>query len=230
MGKSIRKQIIEFEGIAGCGKSTLCDNLSTMLKEQKITYIYSQELAKYMHTHPFMYVKTFRLNNYTNVLKLMISTRSLRSFKWYVAILKLLSLYEYYNDYVDKDILLCDHSLIQSVVQVWGYKEQIKLNSKSRIALTRFFQHYTDITNVYCNIGPEIAMQRIRSRNRKYGRLDMIKDDNELLILLKNNAYNLNEVLQAYKEAHHVLQCDMESEAGSIALNLFNNLRNLNGE
>lgn len=221
MGKSFNGKIIEFEGIAGCGKSTLCSSFAEILEHNNITYIYSQDIAIYMHKHPLSYIRSFRIKNAVSVLRLMLSTGTFRSYRYHIAIFKLLSLYENYLRTGKESVLLCDHSIVQSAVQVWGYNSHITTDKKIADALSRFYSKTYRSKNVYCIITSEVAAQRIRKRNRSYGRLDLIKDDNELIRSLDNNAGTLDAFVKVYERTHDVCKIDMQNEPGAIAKGLF---------
>jgi len=222
MGKSISSQIIEFEGIAGCGKSTLCSNFAKILKSKGISFVYSQEIAKYMHDHPLSYIRAFRIRNVASVIRLMFSTGTFKSYKYHIAIFKLLSLYDYYSRTSNENVLLCDHSIIQSTVQIWGYNRHTKVDESIRHALSKFFTHTYSTVNVYCTISPKTAGERIRKRNRTYGRLDLIKNDNELVEYLKNNVDNLDATVKVYETLHKVHRLEMQDNPSVIAEELFN--------
>lgn len=172
-------KIVDLFGLPACGKTTLvkclCNSANNSLKvvtlQKAIEEVRKKGIIKLL--------KAFSLKIVYAELKLLFNTPCERKRKD-IPFLRWIMHGIYYN-YVAKcsnyDIVIADNGDIQWIVSI-ERGEDIHLNKNFKDAYTSYLKNSPVTNYVFCDIDVKTAHERIRQRNRKSGRLDVINEDN----------------------------------------------------
>jgi hypothetical protein len=122
-----------------------------------------------------------------------------------------------------KDYIVVDHGFCQSIGSLtYGKVESLSENSKR--LLSKLMTAIDIDFPVYCHISAELSLHRIRIRNRqsKSGRLDLIRDDKQLKNALQIQTKMFDSVYCLTNDKG--LQIEMDNDVESIAAQVFNNI------
>ena len=219
-------KIIDLYGLPGCGKTTLQNSLMASCKDCSLSVGYLPDLTTYMKKHPvYSIVNSFSVSQLFLLLRFCCSVPLLRPSSWriYIGLIKFIFIYKLSKTVYVKDYIVVDHGFCQSIGSLtYGNIESLSENSKQ--LLSKLLAVIEIDFPVYCHISSELSFQRIRIRNRqsKSGRLDLIQEDdrliNALLVQTKmfDSVYNLTDGRGLYLE--------MDDEVESIASQVFNSI------
>ena len=217
--------IVEFVGLPACGKSTLCEQIKlTEIQNGKKVLLMNDLTRIFKHSSPLKILGSIQIHQLLNYSKLFITLpikKGDKYYKYWFAI-KISILYKFARKYLDADIVLVDHGYFQHAVSMQE-GDDISQN-------TRFLKQFTNIMNsetqidflIKCIIDRNIAMQRMKIRNRKKeGRLDAFADNNTILeeMFLKEEK-NFNTILQYAENVRAIRKTvliDMSSDLSSIS-------------
>lgn len=214
-------KVIEFNGLPGCGKTTLCDEFIRQSPEKRISYINSVENE--IKSIPFFTrVAFFPYMGCFLVLCMFLTTPllPLKEMRIYQNTLKFVINYRYAH-FLDKyDFLLEDHGLIQCIVSFFYRREEYYKPFHSRL-VQRLYKHIKPTAVVYCKISAETAAKRMTKRNRNGGRIDRIKDVSEKLDALKKQKAFFEHIISEVDMAFvgKFVNLDMEEDAQVIYKN-----------
>ena len=170
--------IIDFYGLPGCGKTTLCKELirqspETIIDVESIWLSYwKQSWLKRLSEIP--------LSKIVKLLVLFLKSPKLskkeRNIYWGF-IIHILS----YNHFkrTNYRVLVSDNGLVQDIVSLF-YKKESRFSEKHVKAFSNLIMKYDNLYQVYCDIPVRLSLERIRTRNRNKGRLDLIEDNDSL--------------------------------------------------
>lgn len=220
-----RTTIIEFEGLAGCGKSTLCEELKVRLSKQGYNVIYIDEkpfrsiFHDFKRIHLHRYLQTFSINILYNTLKLMLKTHQYSKYKHFYKLYELCATYNYLNKYKTshKQVIVCDEGIIQSLVSIWGYDAPKTFTEIENSAILTFLSFAPSTNSFVCDISIEDDILRIRKRGRKHGRLNIIKNDEELKEKLNNNLRSLEQIISIAEVLNPEPRLDMRNSPCDLA-------------
>lgn len=199
-------QIIEFYGLPGCGKTTLCN----ILKESYINKGYKVGVL----TDATKQCSFLRI---ILVLKLSYLTKFFSIFRNYLknhipinyalSPYKRLMIYQCVKSFSDYDFVFIEHGVVQSMVSaLYGFKSPVAISNNPT------YKKYLSIIPVdkyiYCKITLEKAFERIRIRNRKSsGRFDQMEDDSlkELLLTQSSQFDEFNMILNELRKDVHCI-------------------------
>lgn len=170
--------IIDFYGLPGCGKTTLCKTLINQYPDKVIDVdavwvsYWTQNWFKRISEIPiFVVFKLFFL--FLRSPKLSKEERNIyRGF--FVHIIS----YSHFKR-MNYKVLLSDNGLIQDLVSLFYKKESI-FSKKHARTFSSLIKGYTNLNQVFCDIPVALSLERIRTRNRNKGRLDLIRDNKNL--------------------------------------------------
>lgn len=177
MGKT--PKIIEFFGLPGAGKTTLC---SDILNKRDFNYVRINVLMEQYHAESFIYKMThipvalwLRLSFF-----LILSKRLKRNDKDSIlSFYYLILAYSYCKKQNTYDYLIIDHGLIQQLGSfLHNYDYSISPNSLG--CFLNIIKSDNSIIPIYCHLTEAIALKRIRIRKRDNGRIDKVMDNTEL--------------------------------------------------
>lgn len=220
MGQSVKTQIIEFNGLAGGGKTTLARELKKELVKRGYHVVLLGEAYHIFKKHLFKNVLScLSLALLFKYIKLffLIGRKEEPQFYFYVrylywAALRISLLYRWARN-SDFDFLLCDHGLIQNIISLLGFKELPDCAAVKQ-SLASILKAESGIYVVNCNVSIEQSKQRIRSRNKHTGRLDVISDEAELEKLLQITAKHFSAVRNIVKKVREewpLIDLDMDT-------------------
>lgn len=211
-------KIIEFNGLPGCGKTTLCDEIIRQSPEKKISYInsVSYEIKKIPF---FLRVVNFPYKACLMVLCMYFTTPLLpiREIRIYKNTLMFVIKYRFAQLMNQYDFLLEDHGLIQCIVSFFYRREKLFKPFHSRL-IKRLYMEIGPSTIFFCDISVQTALKRMNIRNRNAGRIDRIKDDSEKLSALNNQKFFFAEIIN---------KLDLSGDAELICLNMENSIESI---
>ena len=196
--------ILEFEGIAGCGKSTLCATLKETLSPDGIRVIWLTEKPTGSYfaglgktgSAPVRLLKTFSLPALCHALRFLFSSGRVRQYKLAALLYRIEAVYRHFlRTGGPSDLLVSDQSLVQTLVAVWGYDRETVLTEREKSAAARFLKTAPETKHFLCLLPLEEHVRRIRRRGKKRARLESIEDDTVLLEKLGYNEKTLAQIV-----------------------------------
>lgn len=129
--------------------------------------------------------------------------------------------YSYAKKYSEYDIVLVDHGDIQDIVSL-ERGEDLHINKRFRNGCSRYLNLSLADLYVYCNIQPEVALERMQIRGRNSGRIDVMDDIAKLQALEceKRRFDYFAEMLS--KKMDKVVELDMNQSIEQIAESIMN--------
>ena len=199
-------KIIEFYGLPGCGKTTLCN----ILKESYIKKGYKVGVLTdaTKQCSFFRIILVLRLSYLTKFFSVFLNyIKNHIPFNYASAPYKRLMIYQCVKSFSDYDYVFIEHGVVQSMVSaLYGFKSPIEILNNP------IYKKYLSIIPVdkyvYCKITPEKAFERIRIRNRKSsGRFDQMEDDSlkELLLTQSFQFGDLDMLLNGLRKDVHCI-------------------------
>lgn len=206
-------QIIEFYGLPGCGKTTLCN----ILKESYIKKGYKVGvLTDATKQCSFLrIILIFRIRYLTKFFSIFWNyEKNHIPFNYALSPYKRLMIYQCVRYFSDYDYVFIEHGVVQSLVSaLYGFKSPIAILNNP------IYKKYLSIIPVdkyvYCKITPEKAFERIRIRNRKSsGRFDQMEDDSlkELLLTQSCQFDDFSFLLNGLINNVHCIDSDCQLE------------------
>ena len=125
-----------------------------------------------------------KLFPYGAILKLFHSffffpTLPMKQWYLYFNFIKLIVLYGMCRGMKNFDYIVSDHGIIQSFVGLL-YNHENELSQIRYNKIAKVINTVQPLRILLCEIPVQVSILRIRDRNRSYGRLDVIKDNNVL--------------------------------------------------
>lgn len=130
--------------------------------------------------------------------------------------------YSYAKKYSDFDVILVDHGDIQDIVSL-ERGEDLHNNIRFSHGCSRYLSISLADLYVYCNVRPEVALERMQLRGRNSGRIDVMGDMAEQLQALKCEKLRFDffaEMLS--KEKDKFIELDMNQPIEQIAEYIMN--------
>lgn len=227
MGQSAKTKIIEFNGLAGCGKTTLARKLKDKLITRGYRVILFGEAYRIFKERPVInIIRCFNLALFFQYIRLFFIIGRKKEYKLYFYIryiywvaVKISLVYRWCLQSGEFDFMLCDHGYIQNIISLIGF-DQLKNSEKINECLASVLKAESGIYVVNCNVSIEQSRKRIRSRNKNTGRLDVISDDVELKKLLRiteNNFFTVRSIVNMVQKEWPIINLEMET---SIEINV----------
>ncbi len=227
MGQAVGKPIIiEFNGIPGSGKTTTMFELRKLLKEMKVpeipdkavsecevnrlTILHSREIRACYIT----FLKAFFLIRPIRRERFRIMNRTFRY--WYG--IKLLS-----QDRERKQTRICilDQGIIQGFVSMM-YRGRISNEKKYYQCVRQIIRKLDTVVYINCNTKVEVSEARMKEREHKLSRLDLINSDFELREVLALQRNQFNKIRKtALKRAINI---DMDNSVADNAVKIISEL------
>jgi len=187
MGQSAKTRIIEFNGLAGCGKTTLARELKEELIRRGYRAILFGEACHIFKEHPVKnLIRCFELPLFLQYIKFFLVIGRKKENTWFIywVAVRISIIYRWCLKNGEFDFILCDHGLIQNIISLLGFDE---LNNSEKFyqCLSSILKAESKIHMVNCNIPIELSSKRIRIRKKNTGRLDVISNDSDLRKLLR---------------------------------------------
>lgn len=220
-------QIIDLYGIPACGKTTLARYMASHPAEGlKVSTMQDCTLAAL--NDKWHLVMSVSLKNVWASIRLRLSApfdkkRSVIPFR---AILLMGAFKNYILKYTDYDIVVSDHGDIQSFVSL-ERGENLHQSEKFLKACFHYLNASLSTSYVYCQIDAEDALQRMNSRGREKGRIDLIMDKHIKLQELEAESKRFDFWTKILKERKTpIIELDMRDSIPTVADKLFSFLYN----
>lgn len=211
----INLRYIEFNGIPGSGKTTICKSLSSELTKQGVniealqdySFYYSKhkvkriidslfEIAFVKHITLYAFIEIFRNCKFKNVKIQLVTLRN------YLLLHRCLR--------IKKDcILISDQCIIQNVLSCFF---DIEISSTCNLSESLETISYSLPMTLSVNViaEPSVADERMNNRNTREGRLDWLSSEDRIKILeiQKKNLDYLNKTTEGFI---HISLCSEKS-------------------
>lgn len=221
IGSSI---IIEFNGLPGCGKSTVCRALENLLNEKKITT--SQRYYRKAHHQHFSsllfdyhsWIITFIAILYSLTIK------PLRVRKLYPFVLA--SFYRMYRNFRSDNkntVLLVDQGVIQAFVSL-SFLDDLKINRLCKWLVMFYCSQKVKFVRIDCNSNIESAAHRIKSRLQHGIRFEKMTDD-ELSKNMLQQCGSFSKIRSLFDKCQsESIKIEMEKDPNENALIIYSRL------
>ena len=217
-------RIVEFEGMAGCGKSTICRKLRETLPGQgrPVIWLTEKPFRSYLSATGvggrLAALRLFSFRAAWRALCFWLGAGRLSRYKFCALLCRTEAVYRHFLRHgAPGALLVCDQSLIQTLVAVWGYDARTELTGRERKAVSRFLKAAPVSDHFLCALPAEEHVRRIRLRGRSGGRLDQIRDDRLLLEKLANNEHTLSQVVALQEAVRPEIRLDMRKDPDTLA-------------
>lgn len=184
-------QIIEFFGLPGCGKTTLCDLLVAQREDDGGRTVRMSDIGAHYHAASLMTkVQSIPFCTWWLIARLLFTLPRIPLKKWrlYRSFFYISMMYNFCHRQRSADYMVVDHGLMQAVVSVmFGHASD--LTPRGWQLLRRICTRLGVDKMVWCDLPVGVSMTRIRKRGRRgNGRLDEIESDEQLLAVLHQQA------------------------------------------
>lgn len=195
MGKA--KQILEFYGLPGAGKSTICDGI---LNTEGISAAKVSDVMKHYHNESlFFKVIHFPVMIMLRLfLFLILASKKGNGKDAYIEFFYLSLSYDYFNYQNKYKYMIVDHGLIQQLGS-FLHNSEFQTSALSLKLFRSFLSGIELLTIVDCRISETDALVRIKKRGRISGRIDaVIEQTDEALNLLKKENKLFEDVVSPH--------------------------------
>lgn len=207
-------KIIEFAGLPGCGKSTLCKCFIENFSKKNV-YTYG-DIIRFVSTKKrrivygsFVLFNPFRWN-FLKLLKNLTNEYDNVSIQ---AIFILIALYDitgFLKIFKRNSVVILDEGFIQNITSIAHLN--LMDDDKALNDLVSYIKSKRDILSVNCFANEETVISRIRNRNGR-DRFNLIKDDEDLkkAFVIKQN--NISLVSKHFKKGMNICMDGTSEEA-----------------
>ncbi|QRN85500.1 AAA family ATPase [Clostridia bacterium] len=228
MGLNQTAILVEFNGLPGCGKTTIANELLEELRSLGYAVATHKELlhhrVKVKKLDLFKSLLDARNRKFFNAsLLLCFSTRPFKLGRIQYA----RNAYVYYytvhicrKERKEYDFIICDQGLLQVILSII-HMDKINKPKTVQKMLEDAFAGLGTVILVNCKVKIDTAKERIRLRKLKCGRLDYITEDEKLVSALtrqeccletiRNMASNLVEGNVLELDMHHVVDKNLQT-------------------
>lgn len=176
--------VIEFNGLPGTGKTTVSHVLGQLLEASGIRCAYTYELQESKLKRYFSYLYDGSIVVAYLVKKIIDDIKPERPErnKMIFLVVKYYRMYLNYKKLCENEILIIDQGIVQALISI-AYNDHIT-SSKGVENLFRYLKKKKiTFLCVNCNTDSLLSFERIKKRNQKGGRLDVL-DGQELVQIL----------------------------------------------
>src|SRR5690625_4526007 len=206
---------IEFNGIPGCGKTTLANQCIEYLKKQGFT-VANLSLDKTNYQK-----RRFRkwINRMVGILfyypfiieAIKIKPFNIERIKYVLEIYDIIHLSQD-NTAMCADFILVDQGIVQGIASIFHTTTYYPLPG-TRSSVNKHLRSFENAISINCNITASSAIERIRDRKANLGRFDQMDDSN----LEKSYNINMNNLAELRKSFENEFQSiEIETETPTI--------------
>lgn len=201
-------RIVEFFGLPGSGKTTLCNELMgfSNIKFGKIEDI----IDLYHHESLLWKLSHFPIKSSLKLLLflLLMPNKNNNTRDYYYSLFILTMTYYYSKHQRQFDFIAVDHGLMQQLSSIF-LNMDFHISERSLKRYVSFFESCKVDIPIYCQITKEEAFERIKHRNRRdSGRIDAMMDDaKETLEILQKEELFFRRIFSSLNQSK--LQLDM---------------------
>lgn len=168
-------KIIELCGLPACGKTTLVDAVVGQLS--KVCRVTDFDTAKneVLRAPKWKLLCSISLFDMYHCLRFLFyfPRDEKRKDIWSIRFCKNAIIRRYFRKYSQYDIILSSEGMAQSIVSL-ERGDDLHLDPKFWDAVEHYICTSYDEITVFCKVPIDVAIKRIKSRGRQYGRLDLI--------------------------------------------------------
>ena len=199
-------KIVEFYGLPGCGKTTICSLLRKHFENKGYRVGLLNEVTKICSVYHLVSVISYKDIALLFKWCYSIMNDSHTSFKIARAPYKRQLIYRCIKMYSDYDYVFIEHGVVQSIVSaLYGTKDYTSFLNK--MICNKLLQSSSVDMFIYCHVAVEEAFKRIRIRNRKSsGRFDQ-KPDNMLSYVLEQQSGQFDKLTGIIKDVGLDVEC-----------------------
>ena len=208
--------IVEFYGLPGCGKSTLCEAL---IQDETLRTVWMSDVTDRYRNESWL--KRFSYIPWKSWLKCAKYMRSVPQVKgngWglYRPFFTISLAYSYFHKKfaTSGTILLIDHGLVQCFASL-AHNLKFDVSDKAQHRFAAFYQSIGVDMPVFCQIAKEETLNRIRTRKRSVGRIDVLMNEPEKALKLLDKEVILFEQISSVLE-DSVIHLDMSGNVSDI--------------
>ena len=193
-------KIIEFFGLPGSGKSTLCKEIIQQMGEGRRIYTY-QDITRavstrkrripysiLVHMNPFRWKYIYLLRRFCKQYE-SVSKQAIRVL---IALYDISSLIRVFSK---TGIVILDEGFVQNLTSI-AHLHAVAANDRLKV-LVEYIQHHLDIFVVECRVDEEAVISRLRARGRK-DRFNTIQQHADLCNALRIKKDNLAIVAKQF--------------------------------
>lgn len=220
-------KIIEFYGLPGCGKTTLCEAIVHELAAQGKKACFLNDITQFCTF--FNVIRQVNFRELIHNIKFYIKNRNedsslIRYFSAYRRLLK----YKCAIKYSNYDYVLVEHGIVQSMVSAI-YKYDAEYYCDIDCSLRYILYANDNISYIYCFVDCDTAVRRIICRNRQNsGRLDKIKDKQVLTREIQKQYGLFEEICQWFQNSSFVNNSNKIDNTNNLDINVKKILDNEN--
>lgn len=212
--------IIEFCGVAGAGKSTLCEAIiHDEIFSKNIVDIF--EARRRFNSRRLMNtVRYFSVIDFIRVIGFRNALGQSQKIGSLLMLVKLRMLYRFYNN-TQCGILVVDHGITQQILSLLGYDDKTTISEELIKSISVLLaDDSAPFKIVLCDLASEIALERMHLRGRKTGSIDTTQSEKkqlQMMAVMQQNYSTLSELIKQYK-GNDSFEIDMTYPTDNIAI------------
>ena len=217
MGKTKTKRILEFYGLPGAGKTSVCNILLGRYKATSkmvdLVSLYKNESLFFKLTH----LPIFSFFRFFWFL-VFVPKKCKNEISVYKEFFFFILLYHYFKYQKRYDYLIVDHGFAQQLGSML-HNMDFDISDNNLKRFSSFVKSIDFLSLVYCQLPEQLALERMRKRGRNSGRIDAVMNNTDIAInlLFKENALfeRLDRMMPGY-----VIKLDMNYPIKQVENNL----------
>lgn len=214
-------KIIDLFGTPACGKSTL----ATYIKENaKIKVGIKKDIVKESkQIFCYKYLLSFRLTDILSCAKYhyAIPKQNRRKGSPLYNFILNYNYYSFISNYSKYDAVVIDNSVVQSIISHQNAADLLG-DSYFKESVKQILSSLKNITYVWCDIEPEVSLERMETRGRSKGRIDLKVNREEKLRALSEERNQCRQYYNLLKQiGAEVLVLNCNKSTNEIAEEFF---------
>ena len=214
MGKT--KRILEFYGLPGVGKTSVCH---VLLGRYKASSKMAELLSLYKNESLFFKLTHLPISSFLRFFWFLVFVpQKCKNEKMiYKEFFLFILLYHYFKYQKKYDYLIVDHGFAQQLGSML-HNMDYDISDNNLKRFSSFVKSIDFLSLVYCQLPEQLALERMRKRGRNSGRIDAVMSNTDIAInlLIKENALfdRLNRMIP------DVIKLDMNYPMKQVEINL----------